>query len=75
MFRRIHRVLIVAGFLAMVAGLWPSPAQAITCKVQNYHWCSPYVCCAQTCVICYDALGNEVGDVVCSDAFCYDKYN
>ena len=74
--RRIHRVFVVAGFLAMGAGLWASPAQAITCIVQNFHWCTDYVCCAQTCVYCIDPVtGQLVGDVNCSGADCWDRFS
>jgi hypothetical protein len=71
--RRIHRVLVVAVFLAAVAGLWPSPAQAsISCKVQIYRFCSAYVCCFQICTICMDQQGNII-DVTCGDAYCYNR--
>jgi hypothetical protein len=75
--RRMLRVLVAAGFLVLGVGLWPSPAQAsIVCKVQNYHWCTAYVCCSQSCVYCIDSVTGElVGDVTCSDAFCWDKYS
>jgi hypothetical protein len=72
---RIYRVLVVAGLLAMIVGLWPSPAQALVCKVVYFHWCTAYTCCAQACVYCIDPVtGQLVGDVNCSDAFCWDRF-
>ena len=71
--RRIHRVLVVAGFLAIVAGLWPAPAQAVTCKIYFVRICGPTICCIQSCINCYDAQGNPIGDPVCSDPICYNK--
>jgi hypothetical protein len=73
MFRRIHRILVVAGFLGMGAGLWPSPAQAsIHCQVKIYQHCSLYVCCFEVCTICTDQDGNVI-DVTCGDTVCYDR--
>jgi len=73
--RRIHQVLVVAGLLAMVAGLWPSPAQAaISCKVQTFRSCGTYVCCFQICTICYDTQTGDIIDISCGDTICYDRY-
>jgi hypothetical protein len=72
--RRIHRILVVAGLLAMIVGLWPSSAQALVCKVQNFHWCSDYVCCVQTCVYCLDPVTGQPIGVECSDADCWDQF-
>jgi len=72
--RRVHRVLVAAGILALGASFWPSPAQAIKCSVVNLHWCGVYTCCVQTCTYCYDDHGNLVGDPSCSDPTCWDKY-
>ena len=48
-------------------------AQAgITCKVKDFRACGVYECCLISCVYCFDSLGNEVGDPVCSDVFCYN---
>jgi hypothetical protein len=73
MHRRTHRVLVVAGFLATVAELWPSPARAtISCKVQYFRACGLYLCCIQSCLICID---SQTGDTTldCSDPICYNK--
>ena len=74
---RLHRgwwLLPAAGLLALVVGLWPSPAQAaITCKVQDYRNCGLYVCCAFTCVTCTDSV-TGASDTQCSDIFCYDRW-
>lgn len=71
--RRARRVLVAAGFLALGVGLWPSAAQAgISCKVKDFRACGVYECCLISCVYCFDSLGNEVGDPVCSDVFCYN---
>jgi len=75
MSRRIHRVLVVAGFLALAVGLSPSAAQAeITCNVHNYRYCSIYICCEYTCVSCIDSTTGE-SDTECSDIYCYNKFN
>ena len=72
--RRIHRVLVVAGFLAIVAGLWPAPAHAaIRCKVQQFFHCTAYACCLQICTICEDGAGNII-DVSCGDTICWSQY-
>jgi hypothetical protein len=70
--RRIHRVLVVTGVLAAVAGLWPASAQAVTCQVQTFRSCAPYVCCFQICTVCVDKAGNII-DVSCGDTVCYNR--
>jgi hypothetical protein len=73
--RRIHRVLVVAVFLVAVAGLWPSPARALSCTVVHLKWCGLYICCVQACTYCYDQQGNLVGDPICGDPICWNRNN
>jgi hypothetical protein len=72
---RVYRVLVAAGVLASVVGLWPSPAQAkITCRIQDIRACGRYICCIESCIYCYDSITLElVGDIVCSDPTCWER--
>jgi hypothetical protein len=72
--RRIHRVLVVAGFLAIVAGLWPAPAHAaITCRVLQFLHCSQYACCLQICTSCFDSK-TGITTLDCGDTVCWNQY-
>jgi hypothetical protein len=72
--RRIHRVLVAAGVLAAVAGLWPSRAQAtISCRAQQFFSCSQYACCFQICTVCYNSQ-TGITDINCGDTTCWTKY-
>jgi hypothetical protein len=72
--RRARRVLVAAGFLAVVAGLWPAPAQAKGgCIVYFVRFCGPTICCMQSCIECYDSQGNPIGDPYCGDPICFNK--
>ena len=72
--RRIHRVLVVAGFLAIVAGLWPAPAHAsISCRTLQFFHCGDYVCCIQICTSCYNSQ-TGITDIECGDTTCWTQY-
>jgi hypothetical protein len=72
--RRIHRVLVVAGFLAIVGGLWPAPAHAsISCRVLIFQHCAPYACCIQICTSCYNSQ-TGITDIECGDTECWSQY-
>jgi hypothetical protein len=69
--RRIHRVLVVAVFFAAVAGLWPSPAQAVVhgrcatnCGVYIYKGVLCFNCC--TCCVLIDGSIDCVCSADCS---------